>query len=82
MANKELQSVIELLIDISGDMETPRNTKEQISAIVTILGEDADTSMKVSKALNELDETIKDNNMQQYTRTQLWNVASILEKFS
>jgi len=40
-----------------------------------ILSED-----EYNKALDELDELVSDNNIQQYTRTQIWNVVSLLEK--
>ena len=32
------------------------------------------------QARASVDEIVNDNNMQQYTRTQIWNLVSLLEK--
>ncbi len=80
MTNVKLKDIIDLLIEISEDSTTPKNIKEKVTGVVNILKEDVDVSIKVNKALHELDEIANDNNMQQYTRTQIWNVVSLLEK--
>ena len=45
-------------------------------------GSSSEISIKISKALNDLDEIADDVNLQPYTRTQIWNVVSILEKIN
>jgi uncharacterized protein (UPF0147 family) len=76
----ELNSIIELISEISEDSSAPKNIRSKMSEISKILKESTDNSMKINKALNELDEVVNDNNMQQFTRTQIWNVVSLLEK--
>ena len=45
-----------------------------------LLNGETETQIKVSKALNELEEIADDVNLKSYTRTQVWNVVSALEK--
>ena len=78
--DSNLKDVIDLVIEISGDSTTPRNVKERLTLVVNMLNQDEDVSIKVNKALHELDEIVNENSMQQYTRTQIWNVVSLLEK--
>ena len=77
----EINDVIDLLEDISEDSTTSKNVKEKMGRIVNILKNGDENSIKVNKALDELDDAVNDNNMQQFTRTQIWNVVSLLENF-
>ena len=43
------------------------------------LQEDKEISIKINKALDELDEIGDDANMEPYTRSQIWNLVSALE---
>jgi uncharacterized protein (UPF0147 family) len=58
----------------------PRNVKSKVEQVLKILNENTEVSIRVNKALNELEEIANDSNMQTYTRTQLWNIISLLEK--
>ncbi len=78
--NIQLNNAIGLLSEMNDDSSTPKNVKEKVFQIMGILKEDIDISIRVNKALHELDEIVNENNMQQYTRTQVWNVVSLLEK--
>ena len=78
MGDKE--DVIALLTDLQEDSTVPRNVKTKVENTLNALKEDGEISIVVSKALNELEEIADDPNMQMYTRTQIWNVISILEK--
>jgi len=80
MTKIQIKDIIDLLINIKEDNTTPKNTKERMDNIIDMLKGEVDTSIKVNKALDELDELVSDNNIQQYTRTQIWNVVSLLEK--
>lgn len=68
------------LIDLREDNSLPRNIKEKIEEIITILNTSTDSSIKVNKALDILEDVADDTNIEPYTRTQVWNVASLLEK--
>lgn len=80
MVKADLNNILNLLNEISEDPVTSKNVKEKMIKITEILKQDVDVSIKVHKALNELDEIVSDNNMQHFTRTQIWNVVSLLEK--
>lgn len=75
-----LPGIIEALNEMKDDNTIPRNIKLKITAISNTLNEKIDLQIKINKALNELDEISDDTNLQPYTRTQLWNIASMLEK--
>jgi uncharacterized protein (UPF0147 family) len=79
--DERVQNIVEALQELTGDNTVPRNIKSKIDGIITILKEDngQDMSMKVNKALSELDDISDDTNMQAYTRTQIWNIVSMLE---
>ncbi|MBS3132064.1 UPF0147 family protein [Candidatus Woesearchaeota archaeon] len=85
MEAEEAKGVVEALNELIEDAAVPKNVKITLQAIMDSLkstnGPKDDNSMAVSKALNELDEIASDTNLQSYTRTQIWNVISVLEKF-
>ena len=76
----EMDTVIKSLNEIQGDATVPRNVRTKIEAIVITLKENTEVSIKINKTLNELGEIVNDVNLQSYTRTQIWNVMSALEK--
>ena len=76
----EVDTVINSLNEIQEDATVPRNVRTKIESVVISLKEETEISIKISKALNELDEVSSDINLQAYTRAQIWNVMSVLEK--
>ena len=76
----ELDTVVNSLSEVQEDATVPRNVRAQIQAILNTLKEDTELVIKANKALNELDEIANDVNLQSYTRTQIWNIMSMLEK--
>lgn len=79
MVEEQVKDIIEQLSDLLEDNTVPRNVKSKVQTIINYLNESADLSLKVNKALNILDEISDDNNIQPYTRTQIWNFVSMLE---
>ncbi len=77
-----LQEVIETLTELSEDSTIPRNVKAKFAEISFALKDKKEISIKVNKALSDLDEIGDDVNLQPYTRTQIWNIVSMLEKVS
>jgi len=77
--DEQLDGVIEAFEELQEDPVVPKNVKAKLSEILTILKGQSDTSFKINKALDELDQIANDTNIQAYTRTQIWNVASLLE---
>lgn len=68
------------LAEINEDNSVPRNVRTQIQGILETLKDEVELPIKVNKALNILSELSNDVNLQGYTRTQIWNIMSILEK--
>lgn len=75
-----LEEVGKMLSEIADDSTVPKNVKVRLATALDTLRNQKDASIKVHKALNELGEIADDANIQPYTRTQVWNVVSILEK--
>lgn len=76
----EMDGVISSLGEIQADATVPKNVRVHIQNIISTLKEDSELSTKVNKAMNNLDEIVNDVNLQPYTRTQIWNIMSMLEK--
>ena len=80
MSKEELQDTIELLEELCDDNTVPRNIKAKFQGMVSELKDGSEISIKVNKALHDLDEIADDTNLQPYVRTQIWNIVSMLEK--
>ena len=76
----QLDAVVSSLSEVKEDATVPRNVRTKIEYVVNTLKEDTELPIKVNKALNELDQIANDVNLQSYTRTQIWNIMSMLEK--
>ena len=81
-AEEQIGSVVEVLEELQEEGAVPRNVKDKLGLTVQALKEDNEISIKVHKALHELEEIADDPNLQPYTRTQIWNVVSVLEKIA
>jgi uncharacterized protein (UPF0147 family) len=80
MAEDEVQDILDALDDIKGDSSVPKNIKSKIDEIISTLKKtDLEMSLRVDKAQQELEEISADANLQPFTRTQLWNIVSLLE---
>lgn len=77
---EEISVIINELSELTKDVNVPKNVKDKFESTIKALKQDTDVSIKVHKALNEIDEIIDDINLQPYTRTQIWNIVSLLEK--
>ena len=75
-----LEGIIEVLDELCEDSTIPKNIKIKFQEINFQLNDKCDISIKINKALHELDEITNDTNMQSYVRTQIWNIVSMLEK--
>ncbi|MBS3150920.1 UPF0147 family protein [Candidatus Woesearchaeota archaeon] len=74
------KEVLEILNSINGDSRVPRNVKQKIEEVGLILKNNSDnTALQINKVLQEIDDLAEENNLPDYTRTQLWNIVSLLE---
>ncbi len=78
MAN--FTNVFALIDVIINDRTVPKNIRKAAEDSKNILGGKDPIEVKVSTAIGLLDEIINDPNMPMYTRTQIWNVVSMLEQ--
>ena len=76
----EVGTIVISLNEIQDDGTVPRNVRAHIQNIISTLKNETELSIKVNKALNTLGEIANDSNLQSYTRTQIWNIMSVLEK--
>ena len=77
-----LDSVVGSLNELQEDSTVPRNVRSHIQNIIHNLKNGVELSIKVNKALSDLGEISNDVNLQSYTRTQIWNIMSVLEKIN
>ena len=80
MDDMDIENIIETLDSLQEDVSVPKNVRTKIQDILNNLKEDTSISIKINKALNDMDEIASDVNLQPYTRTQIWNIVSALEK--
>ena len=76
----DLDIIIKGLSEIHEDSSVPRNVRIHVYSIILRLRQEIESPIKLNRALNELDDIASDCNLQPYTRTQVWNVMSLLEK--
>ncbi|NTV24496.1 MAG: hypothetical protein HGA85_09125 [Nanoarchaeota archaeon] len=79
MVESQVKDIMDLLKELSDDNTVPRNVKTKLDTVSQALGDKTDISLRVNKALSILEEISDDNNIQPYTRTQVWNIISMLE---
>jgi len=77
---KNFKLITDSLIEVKDDSSIPKNIKEKLEEIIIILNGGIDSSIKINKALNILEDVADDSNLEAYTRTQILNVVSLLEK--
>ncbi len=80
MERKEITSIQPVLAELKDDGTVPKNVRLKIERLMEMLNGKTEMQIKVSRAINELEEIADDVNLQSYTRTQVWNVISTLEK--
>ncbi|MAH42409.1 hypothetical protein CL614_01640 [archaeon] len=76
----EFQEVLALLEEIEVDRTVPRNVRSAAVEVKKDLKNDKlDKDIRVNNAISILDEVSGDPNIPIYTRTQIWNIVSVLE---
>ena len=75
-----MKPIFDLLEQIINDRTVPKNIRAAAQESKNVLndGKEAD-EVKISTAIHILDDIINDPNMPMYTRTQIWNIVSMLE---
>ncbi|MDT7858970.1 MAG: UPF0147 family protein [Candidatus Aenigmarchaeota archaeon] len=76
----EYKPVMEILDRIINDRTVPKNIRESVERAKNALNSNEEEELKINSAIVILDEISNDPNMPLYTRTQIWNVVSLLEQ--
>jgi len=81
MSNEKLKVANSLLDEIINDRTVPKNIRSAVQEAKNYLNDPnvKDLQVRIGSAINVLDEIINDPNMPMYTRTQIWNIVSLLE---
>ena len=79
MTDDKLLTIITTLQELGADTTLPKNIKTKIAATIKLLSDAGETTIKASRALHELTLLTEESNIESFTRTQLFNVVSMLE---
>jgi len=80
MVSKMFENFIPLIEQIVNDRTVPRNIRTKCEESIKILKESKeDIAIRVNTVISSMDEVSNDPNIPMYTRTQVWNIVSLLE---
>ena len=78
--DEKVKQAIMLLDEIIDDKTVPRNIRDAaIRSKESLKEEDTDIAVRVDRVIQYMGEVSDDPNMPIYTRTQIWNIISLLE---
>ena len=74
------ENIIPIIQQIADDRTVPRNIRTKCEESIKILQNDKeDVAIRINTVISSMDEVSNDTNIPMYTRTQIWNIVSILE---
>jgi len=80
---ENLNELIEIINELSEDSSVPRNVKDKLKSINIILTDESrEKNISINKAKDILADLSEDQNLQTFSRTQLWNISNMLEEIS
>jgi uncharacterized protein len=80
MSNQKIQNIVEYLDEMKQDSTVPKNVKLKMEEVILILNNgESDLFIKKDRAIHIFEELDEDINIDSFTRTQLWNVISLIE---
>lgn len=79
MSEYKVNQAILALKQISSDTTIPKSIIQRVEHTIRLLQAKEEIPIKISKALTEIEEITFDNNIASMTRTQLFNISTILE---
>ena len=75
-----IEDINKLLDEINSDRSVPRNIRASIDeAKKNLNNEKSEMDVRINSAISILEEISSDPNIPIYTRTQIWNIVSMLE---
>jgi len=74
------ENIILRIQQVANDRTVPRNIRTLCEESIRILqNEKEDLAVRVNTVISNMDEISNDPNIPTYTRTQVWNIVSLLE---
>jgi len=78
--NMDIEGISGLLEEINTDRSVPRNIRTLVMEAKTHLNDQKqEMPIRINSVISILDEVSADPNVPVYTRTQIWNIVSLLE---
>ena len=75
----EMDEINRLLDEINEDRTVPRNIRNLVQEAKNNLNGKQELPVRINSAISILDEDSNDSNIPIYSRTQIWNIVSMLE---
>jgi uncharacterized protein (UPF0147 family) len=76
----DIESINRLLDEINSDRSVPRNIRTLVSEAKAHLNDlKMEMPIRINAVISILDDVSADPNVPVYTRTQIWNIVSLLE---
>ena len=79
VVDMDVETINKLLDEINEDRTVPRNIRNMITEAKIGLNNNQEIAVRINTAISILDEVANDSNIPTYTRTQVWNIVSMLE---
>jgi len=76
-----LNETFEYINELREDSTVPKNIRKKLDEITEILkNQELEVSLRIDKVVFILDEMNEDSNVPVFTRTQIWNLVSMLSR--
>ena len=74
------ENIIPIIQQVANDRSVPRNIRIKCEDSIKILENNKeDLAVRINTVISSMDEISNDPNIPTYTRTQIWNIVSLLE---
>jgi uncharacterized protein (UPF0147 family) len=74
-----MDDIVEAIKEVQEETSLPKAVRVKLDEIIAILEGPGDRRLKASKVLSELEDLTDNAHLPSFIRTQLWNIASMLE---
>ncbi|MBI4140161.1 UPF0147 family protein [Candidatus Woesearchaeota archaeon] len=78
MSCTEFSMILRLLQELAEDSTIPKNVRITVQSVMQLVSRNEEPRMAASKALQEL-ESLTEINVEPFTRSQIFNIVSMLE---
>lgn len=78
--SQELQGIVEIIQELSSDNTIPQSVRAKLQVIKShLIDESCEIAIRINKVMDDLEQISNDSNIPSYTRTEIWNLTSLLE---